>query len=198
MVVAVGHLDDEAAVGTAQPQPHRRGAVLEGVGDQFAGGQDAEVVQLGGEAPAGEDAGGEGTRAWGRFHAAEQLQGGVAEQLGLGALAGGVLEDQDGDVVVVVRGDARRADQPVADHLGRAGGAGQGALQGGDALVEVLVAAFDQAVGVEDGRGARGRAIEPDAWIQPPVPSGGPVGSSARWTVPSSSRTRMGRWPADA
>ena len=81
VVVAVGDLDDQAAVGAAQAQAHRRGAVLEGVGDQFAGGEDAQVVQFRGEAPAGEDAGGEGTRAWGRFDAAEQLQGGVAEEL---------------------------------------------------------------------------------------------------------------------
>ena len=61
-----------------------------------------------------------------------------------------------------------RADQAVADDLGGAGGAGQGAFQGGDALVEVLVAAFDQAVGVEDGGGARAErdgagAVDPAA-----------------------------------
>ena len=32
----------------------------------------------------------------------------------------------------------------------------------------------------------------PELWIQPPVPSGGPVGSSARWTLPSGSRMRIG------
>ena len=90
-----------------RPQAHGRGAVLEGVGDQFAGGQDAQVVQLGGEAPGGQDAGGEGAGARGRFDAAEQFEGGVAEELGVGARAGGVLEDQDGHVVVVVGGDAR-------------------------------------------------------------------------------------------
>ncbi len=118
VVVAVRHLDDEAAVGAAQAQAHGRGAVLEAVGDQFAGRQDAEVVEFGGEAPAGEDSGGEGTRAWGRFDSAEQLQGRVAEEVAGRAAAGRVLEDQDGHVVVVVRGDAERADQAVADHLG--------------------------------------------------------------------------------
>ena len=42
------------------------------------------------------------------------------------------------------------------------------------------------------------RAMVPEVCSQPPVPSGGPVGSSARRTVPSSSRTRIGRWPAEA
>lgn len=35
VVVAVGHLDDQAPVGSPQPQPHRRGAVLEGVRDEL-------------------------------------------------------------------------------------------------------------------------------------------------------------------
>lgn len=38
-------------------------------------------------------------------------------------------------------------------------------------------------------------AMVPEVCSQPPVPSGGPVGSAARRTVPSSSRTRIGRWP---
>src|SRR5690606_6189454 len=151
---AVGDLDDQAAVGAAQPEPHGGRAVLEGVGDEFAGGQHAQVVQLGGEAPAGQDAGGEGPGAGRRLDAAEEVQGGVAEQLALRAPARRVLEHQDGDVVVVVGGDAGRADQAVADDLGGAGRTGQGAFQGGDALVEVGVAPFHEAVGVEDGGGA--------------------------------------------
>ena len=43
-----------------------------------------------------------------------------------------------------------------------------------------------------------GRAIVPEVCSQPPVPSGGPVGSAARCTLPSSWRTRRGRWPAEA
>ena len=199
VVVAVGHLDDQSAVGAAQPQAHGRGAVLEGVGDQFAGGQDAQVVQLRREAPAGQDAGGEGTRAWGRFDAAEQFQGGVAEELAVGARAGGVLEDQDGHVVVVVGGDAgasgpggrRRPGGCRSRRPGRA--PGRRCPRRGPRR------------GARPGRRCRGRpwsrgrsGIEPEACIQPPVPSGGPVGSSARRTVPFSSRTRMGRWPAEA
>ncbi|BFO22768.1 hypothetical protein SHKM778_91560 [Streptomyces sp. KM77-8] len=74
-----------------------------------------------------------------------------------------MLQDQYGDVVVVLRGDAGGADQAVADDLGAAGGSGQGALQGGDALVQVLVPPLDQAVRVEDGGGAGAEGTEPDA-----------------------------------
>ncbi|GAA3488219.1 hypothetical protein GCM10018987_23020 [Streptomyces cremeus] len=90
----------------------------------------------------------------GRLDAAEEFQGGVVEQLGVVALAGGVLDDQDGDVVVVVGGDPEGAHQAVADDLRGAGRAGEGAFEGGDALVDVLAAALDQAVRVEDGGGA--------------------------------------------
>lgn len=118
MIVAVRHLDDQAAVGTAESEAHGRGAVLEGVGDQFAGGQHAQVVQLGREAPGSQDSGSEGTRAWGRFDATEQFEGGVVEQLGRRARTRGVLDDQYGHVVVVFRGHSQGTDQPVADHLG--------------------------------------------------------------------------------
>lgn len=173
MVVAVRDLDDQTPVGTAQPQTHRRGAVLEGVRHEFAGGEDAEVAQFDREAPAGEDARREGTRAWGGLHSAEELQGRVVEELGVRSLSGGVLDHQDRHVVVVLRGDAERTQQPVADDLRGAERAGQGALQCGDAFVDVLAAAFDQTVRIEDGGGAGGRAIVPEVCSQPPVPSGG-------------------------
>lgn len=84
------------------------------------------------------------------------------EELGGRARTGGVLDDEDRDVVVVFRGDAQRADQPVADDLRSAGRAGQGALQSGYAFVDVLAPALDQTVGVEDRRRSRGSAIESD------------------------------------
>lgn len=65
-----------------------------------------------------------------------------------------MLEDEDGDVVVVVGGDAGRADQAVADDLRGAGRAGESGFERGDALVQVGVAALHQPVGVEDGGGA--------------------------------------------
>lgn len=154
MVVAVGDFDDQSAVGAAQAQAHRRGAVLEGVRDQFARGEDAEVAELHGEAPGGQDALGEGAGARGGLDAAEELQGGVVEELGVGSGAGGLLEDHHGHVVVVVGVDPQGAHQAVADDGGGALGAGEGAFQGGDAFVDVLAAAFDQAVRIEDGGGA--------------------------------------------
>ncbi len=154
MVVAVGDLDDQPPVGATQAQPHRRDAVLEGVGDEFAGREHAEVVQLGGESPRGEDAGGERAGARGGFGAAEEFEGGAAEEVGVAAGALGALQDEDGDVVVVFAGDAHGAQQAVADDVGAAGRSGDGAFEGGDALVDVGVAAFDEAVGVEDGGAA--------------------------------------------
>lgn len=79
-----------------------------------------------------------------------------------------MLEDEDGDVVVVGLGDAQGAHQPVADDLGAAGGSGEGGLEEVEALVDVGVAALDQPVGVEDGGGAGGErdgvgGVEPAA-----------------------------------
>ncbi|GAA3228561.1 hypothetical protein GCM10020256_40900 [Streptomyces thermocoprophilus] len=65
-----------------------------------------------------------------------------------------MLEHEDSHIVVVVGGDPGGADEPVADDLGRAGGAGEGAFQRGDTFVEVFVAAFDEPVGVQHGGGA--------------------------------------------
>lgn len=171
MVVPVRHLDDQPPVGATEPQPHGGHPVLKGIGDEFAHRQHAEVMQFDREPPARQHAGGERTRAWSRLDAAQQFQRGVAEEVAVGAGVGRVLEDHDGHVVVVFRGDAGRADQTVADHLGSAGGAGQGAFEGGDALVQVLVAALDQAVGVEDGRGTGAerdgtRGVHPAAGAQ--------------------------------
>ena len=67
-----------------------------------------------------EDAGGEGAGARRGLDAAEQFERGVVEELRVAARAGGVLEDEDRHVVVVLGRDAQGADQPVADHLGRA------------------------------------------------------------------------------
>ena len=91
------------------------------------------------------------------------------------------------------------AQQAVADDLGGAGGAGEGALQGGDALVDVLVAALDQAVGVEDGGGAGAerdgaRGVHPAAGAQ--RGAGGLVGA-ADGAVRRRGRG-SGRWPAEA
>ena len=91
------------------------------------------------------------------------------------------------------------AEQAVADDLGGAGGAGQGALQGGDALVDVLVAAFDQAVRVEDGGGAgaegdRARGVQPAAGAE--RRAGGFVGAAGP-RRPRRGRG-SGRWPAEA
>lgn len=93
------------------------------------------------------------------------------EELGVGAGAGGLLEDHDGDVVVVVGVDAEGAHEAVADDGGGALGSGEGAFEGGDAFVDVLAAAFDQAVGVEDGGGAGAQrdgagGVEPAAGAQ--------------------------------
>ncbi len=128
--------------------------MLEGVGDQLAGGEHAQVAQLDREAPGGQHPGGEGAGARGGLDAAEEIERRVVEQLRVRPRAGGVLDDQDRHVVVVLRGHSEGADQPVADDLRGPPGPGQGAGQGGDALVDVLAAPLDQAVRVEDGGGA--------------------------------------------
>ncbi|GFN05681.1 hypothetical protein Smic_42370 [Streptomyces microflavus] len=91
--------------------------MLERVGDQLAGGEDAEVAELDREAPGGQDPGGERSGARGGLDAAEQFERGVVEQLRVRPRTGGVLDHEDRHVVVVLGGHPQRADQPVADHL---------------------------------------------------------------------------------
>lgn len=128
--------------------------MLEGVGDEFAGGQDSQVVKFHVKPPGRQHAGGEGPGAGSRLHSAQQVQRRVVEQLGGRARTRGVLDDQHRDIVVVLGRDAERADQPVADDLRGTGRTGQCALQSGHALVDVLTPALDQTVGVEHGGGA--------------------------------------------
>lgn len=136
-------------------------------------------------------------RARGAASTEPSSSSGVVEQLGFVPGAGVVLEHQDGDVVVV-GGDAERPDQPVAHHLGRAGGAGERALQVGHPLVDVPVPSFDQAFRVEDGAGAgaqrhRARGVQPPTGAQ--RRAGGLGGAVHR---PVGVATRMGRCPAEA
>ncbi len=74
-----------------------------------------------------------------------------------------------------VGGDAEGAQQPVADDVRGAGGAGEGALQGLDAVVDVLVAALDQAVGIEDGAAA-GAERDGAGGVQPAAGAQGRAG----------------------
>lgn len=97
----------------------------------------------------------------------------------------GLLEDHHGDVVVVVGVHAEGAHQAVADDRRGALRAGQGVLKGGDALVDVLAAAFDQAVGVEDG-GRAGAERDGAGGVQPAAGAerrAGGVGGSADGAV---------------
>lgn len=105
-------------VGAAESEAHGRGAVLEGVRHQLAGGEHAQVAQFDREAPGSEHPRRERAGARGRLDTAEQVERGVVEQLRVRSRTGRVLEDEHRDVVVVVGGDTEGADQPVADDLG--------------------------------------------------------------------------------
>ncbi len=106
-VVPIRHLDDQPAVGAAQPEARGRGAVLKSMRHQLAGGQDSEVAYLGLEMPGGEHALGAGPGARGRLEAAEEVQRCVVEELGVRTGAGRTLKDHHGDVVAVVGVNAR-------------------------------------------------------------------------------------------
>src|SRR5439155_394119 len=109
------------------------------------------------------------------FGAAVEFEGGVVEELGVVPGPFGVLEDEDGDVVVVRGRDAEGAQQAVADDVGGSAGAREGGFQGLHAVVDVLVAAFDEAVGVEDGA-ASGAEGDGAGGVQPAAGAQGRAG----------------------
>ncbi len=131
-----------------------RGAVLKSVRHQLTGGQDSEVAYLGLEMPGGEQALGEGPGARGRLEAAEEVQRCVVEELGVRAGAG---KDAEGPSRRRRRRDRRQRPgpyEPVAGDVGGALSISESTLQYGHAFVNVLAAAFDQAVRTAGGGGA--------------------------------------------
>ncbi|SOD77575.1 hypothetical protein SAMN06272781_5461 [Streptomyces sp. 1222.2] len=125
-----------------------------GVSDEFVGSQDAEVVEVRRKAPTREDTGGEGTCTWRRFEATEQFQCSTSEKFAVGARADRMLEDEDSDIIVMLRCDTHDPKQPIADSLRRATHCGQSLLERVNAVRAVHSTTLDEAVGVDDGRGA--------------------------------------------